>query len=61
MRLGDRDIALCILNLGAGWRLVFKSTLPVLGGAHSWSGRFGEEKNVMLLPDFEPRIIQPVD
>jgi hypothetical protein len=58
MGLGDRDTALRILNLAAGWRLVLKSTLPVLGGAHSWSGRFGEEKNVVLLSEFEPRIVQ---
>jgi len=60
MGLGDGDIALLILNLDAGWRLVFKSTLPVLSGTHGWSGRFGEEKNVVLLPEFEPRIVQPV-
>ena len=58
--VGGREIALLILNLGAGLGLVFKSTLPVPGGPHSWSGRFGADKNIILLPEFEPRIVQPV-
>jgi len=29
-------------------------------GPHSRFGRFGEEKNILLLRKYEPRIIQPV-
>ena len=31
-----------------------------LGGPHSRSGRFGEEKNSLPELEFEPRIVQPV-
>jgi hypothetical protein len=31
-----------------------------LGGSHSQSGRFGKEKYRLLLPGFEPQIVQPV-
>jgi hypothetical protein len=32
-----------------------------LGGSQSWSGHFGEEKNILSLLGFELLIIQPVD
>jgi len=32
-----------------------------LGGSHSWSGRFGEEKEAFSLLGFEPRIVQGVN
>ena len=31
-----------------------------LGGPHSRSERFGKDKNLVSLPAFEPRIVQPV-
>jgi hypothetical protein len=31
-----------------------------LGWHQNWSGHFGEEKNLLHLPEFEPRTIQPV-
>jgi hypothetical protein len=30
-----------------------------LGGHQSWSGHFGNEKNLFPLPGIEPRIVQP--
>jgi hypothetical protein len=57
---GGRDVAVLVLNFDAGWGLVFRSTLPVLDGLHSWSWRFREETNLVLLTEFEPRIVQPV-
>ena len=29
-----------------------------LGGPHSWSGHFGEEKNILPLSRFEPRVVK---
>ena len=31
-----------------------------LGEVQSWSGHFGKDKNLLHLPEFEPKIIQPV-
>jgi len=31
-----------------------------LGGPESGSERFGDEKNLLLLPGFEPRTVQPI-
>jgi len=30
-----------------------------LDGAHSWSGHFGDEKNLLPLLGFKPQIVQP--
>jgi hypothetical protein len=32
----------------------------MLDGLESVSGRFGEEKNLLPFPGFEPRVIQPL-
>jgi hypothetical protein len=31
------------------------------GGLQSWSGYFGEEKNLLPLPGFELRTVQPIE
>jgi hypothetical protein len=31
-----------------------------LDGLQSWSGCFGEEKNIFSLPGFEPSTVQPI-
>jgi hypothetical protein len=31
-----------------------------LGGPQRWFGRFGEEKNLLLLPGFQPWTVEPV-
>jgi hypothetical protein len=71
----NRGIALFILNFGNRWRLVVNFTPPGrftlrkrtpislnkrLGGYPSRPGCFEEEKQLLLLPGFEPRIVQPV-
>jgi len=66
----SRGIAPPILNRGACWRWVVSITLwlffpsregtPVRmgwGGPHNRSGRFGEEKNFLILLGFEPRTV----
>jgi len=70
----SRGTAPFILNLGTKWRRVvnikFRRVIPGkepryplkrgLGGPQSRSGRFGEEENLSPLPEFEPRIVQPL-
>ena len=70
----SRGIAPLVLNLGRiRWRVVCFTSRPLypkertliplnrrLGGPHSPSGRFVEQKNLLSLPGFEPRTIHTV-
>ena len=68
-----RDISPLILNLGAGWEWSTSSLgrfapwkepqcslYRRLSGPQCMSRRLGEEKNLLLLPEFEPRTFQPL-
>jgi len=44
------------LALGAGSSHYISNTR--LGGPHSWSGHFGEERNTLPLWRFEPRVVK---
>jgi hypothetical protein len=43
-----------------GFNLVLKWLNEKLDGSHNRSGRFGKEINLLRLPVFEPRTVQPV-
>jgi hypothetical protein len=53
---GSRGIAPLVFNIGTVWRWVATFTPR----PQSRYGRFGEEKNFLCLPGFEPRFFQPV-
>jgi hypothetical protein len=69
---GSGNLAPPILNVGGGELLTSRPgqfnawsepRFPLsrgLDGPHSRSGRFGEERNLLPLPEFELLIIQPV-
>ena len=71
---GSTGVDPVILNFDTRWRsevnfmpqplyLRARTRYPLntsLVGPHSWSGRFGEEKNLPPLSGFEPRTVQPV-
>ena len=71
---GKRGIAKLILNLGMRLRLDVNfmpqqidpgkkpqySLNRWLGGPHTQSGKFGEDKYLLPSPGFEPWIIQPI-
>jgi hypothetical protein len=58
MKLGGQLHALTVLPLGRN-----PVTHQVGGwvGLQSWSGHFGEEKNLLFLSGFEPQAVQPTD
>jgi len=70
---GSRGINPLILNFGARWRSVINITPRLLhpqkepdypvqrrvGGRQSQAGHFEGDKNLLALPGFEPRTIQP--
>jgi hypothetical protein len=71
---GKRGISKLILNLGVRLKLDVNfmpqqldpgekpqySLSRWLGGIHTQSGRFGEDKNLLPLPGFEPWIVQSI-
>jgi hypothetical protein len=71
---GSRGISLPILNLSTKWRQVLNPTPRLLYpkertpitieyekcGPQSRSGRFGEDKQLLPLLEFVPRIFRPV-
>jgi hypothetical protein len=68
--VGEWRCSSTILDLGTRWRWVVSLTprplyprYPLdrrLGGPQSRSGRSGEEKNLLPLPEIEPRLSSPV-
>jgi len=56
----NRRIATLILILGARKKGVVYITSRRVVGHQGRSGRFGEEKNLLPLPENEPQIGQPI-
>jgi hypothetical protein len=50
----------CLIRFTSGKELCYP-LYRRLGGLQSWSGQFGEQKNLMPIPGFEPQAFQPID